>query len=143
MAVVKLNRNKDHELPMWIISYFQLIIPLISSSFFGQILYALLTIFYCDYHTNSAFFSEEEECLQGIWFTIESILCVISIICLFFIAYVTNSIFYNPMCLKARNKKIHSLNDVIFLFTKIILNVLFISLKNVKDTYPLLISCNS
>ena len=142
MAVVKLNRNKDHELPMWIISYFQLIIPLISSSFFGQILYALLTIFYCDYHTNSAFFSEEEECLQGIWFTIESILCVISIICLFFIAYVTNSIFYNPMCLKARNKKIHSLNDVIFLFTKIILNVLFISLKNVKDTYPLLISCN-
>ena len=49
-------------------------------------------------------------------------------------------IFYNPMCLRVKNKKIHSLTDVFFFFTKIILIALFLFLRNVKDNYPLLIT---
>ena len=142
MAAIKLNRNSNNQIPIWIISILTFIIPLISRSFFGQIFHSLLAIFYCNYETNSSFYSESEQCLEGIWFKIEAILCLIAIVFLFFIAYVTNCVFYIPMCLKGKNKKIHSLNDVILLFTKIILNILFISLKNEKDTYAILILCN-
>ena len=45
------------------------------------------------------------------------------------------------MCLKGRNKKIHSLNDILFLFTKIILNITISCLKNEADSYILLILC--
>ena len=141
MASIKLNRNGNHQLPVWITSVLTFIIPLISRSFFGQIFHSLLTIFYCS-ETDRSFYSESEQCLQGIWFKIEAILCSIAIAFLFFIAYVTNCVFYIPMCLKGKNKKIHSLNDVILLFTKIILNVLFSALKNEKDTHAILILCN-
>ena len=142
MAAIKLNRNSNHQIPNWIISILTFIIPLISRSFFGQIFHSLLTIFYCDSETNSSFYDESQQCLEGIWFKIEAIFCVISIVFLFFIAYVTNCVFYIPMCLKGKNKKIHSLNDVILLFTKIILNILFIALKKEKEAYAILILCN-
>ena len=126
---------------MWYISILKVVIPMISSSFFGQIIYSLLTIFYCNYETNSAFFSETEKCRQGILFNIESVLCIIALVFLICVAYVTNSVFYIPMCLKGRNKKIHSLNDILFLFTKIILNITISCLKNEADSYILLILC--
>ena len=142
IVAVKVNRSSAHHIPMWIISILTFTIPAISSQFFGQIFYALLTIFYCNYETNSSFYSKSEECLQGVWFDIESTLCIIAMIFLFCIAYVTNNVFYIPMCLKGKNKKIHSLNDVIFLFTKIILNTLFTCFKNNSDVYIFLILCN-
>ena len=127
---------------MWLVSILTFLVPAISSSFFGQIFYALLTIFYCNYETNSSFYSQSEECLQGIWFNIESVLCIIAMIFLFCMAYVTNNVFYIPMCLKGKNKKIHSLNEVIFLITKVILNILFTCFKNNSDVYIFLILCN-
>ena len=103
MAAIKLNRNSNNQIPIWIISILTFIIPLISRSFFGQIFHSLLAIFYCNYETNSSFYSESEQCLEGIWFKIEAILCLIAIVFLFFIAYVTNCVFYIPMCLKGKN----------------------------------------
>ena len=141
ISAVKLNHNYK-QIPKFVISILTFAIPMISTTFFGQIFYTLLTIFDCNYETNSSFYSESEECLQGIWFNIESIFVIIAMICLFCIAYVTNSVFYIPMCLKGRNKKIHSINDVIFLFTKIIINILFSFFKNNSDAYILLILCN-
>ena len=141
-AAVKVNRSSDHLIPKWLLSFLTFIVPAISSSFFGQIFYSLLTIFYCNYETNSSFYDKSEKCLQGIWFNIESVLSIIAIIFLFCLAYVTNNVFYIPMCLKGKNKKIHSLNDVIFLFTKIILNILFTCFKNNSDEYVFLILCN-
>ena len=141
-AAVKINHSSDHQIPMWLVSILTFLVPAISSSFFGQIFYALLTIFYCNYETNSSFYSKSEECLQGIWFNIESVLCIIAMILLFCMAYVTNNVFYIPMCLKGKNKKIHSLNEVIFLITKIILNILFTCFKNNSDVYIFLILCN-
>ena len=141
IAAIKLNHN-NKQISKLVISILTFVIPMISTTFFGQIFYTLLSIFDCNYVTNSSFFSESEECLQGMWFNIESIFCIIAMICLFCIAYVTNSIFYIPMCLKGSNKKIHSLNDVIFLFTKIIINILFSCFRNNSDTYIILILCN-
>ena len=43
------------------------------------------------------------------------------------------------MCLRAKNKKIHSLTDVFFFFTKIILMSLFLIFRNANDNYPLLL----
>ena len=142
VSAIKLNHSNEHKIPSWVIYILSFILPLISFQFFGQIFYSLLTIFYCNYETNCSFYSESEECFKGIIFHIETPLCIIAMIILFFIAYITNNVFYVPMCLKGRNKKIHSLNDVIFLITKIILNIINIVLKNESDEYIFLILCN-
>ena len=137
IAIIKLNNNNINS---WQIYILQFIIPFISSSFFGQIFYTLLTVFSCDEdNDNDSYFSSSYQCLKGLWFDIQAPLCIISIIILLFLSYITNLIFYNPMCLRAKNKKIHSLTDVIFLFTKILMNILFLFFRNTKDIYPLLI----
>ena len=132
-------KNNHNNISLWPIYILQFIIPFISSNFFSQIFYTLLSIFYCDEKNNNFFFIPSYKCLNGKWFNIQASLCIISIVILLFISYITNSIFYNPMCLRAQNKKIHPLPDKIFLFTKIILNISFLLLKNKKDNFPLLI----
>ena len=137
ITVIKIKNSNLNSLVL--IYILQFTIPFISSSFFGQIIFALLTAFYCEEETNNSFFNSNYKCLGGLWFYIQSPLCIIAIIILFFIAYLTNLIFYNPMCLRAKNKKIHSLTDVIFLFTKIMMNIIFLFARNSEDKYPLLI----
>ena len=140
LTTIKINDKNQKVSPCTII-ILKSIIPFISSFFFGQIFFTLLTPFYCDENNTHSFFSESYNCLGGLWFDVESILCIISIVFLFFISYITNLIFYNPMCLRAKNKKIHSLTDVIFLFTKIIMNLLFLFFRSTNDNYPLLLLC--
>jgi len=136
IATVKLNNQSLTSL--WPIYILQFIIPFISSEMFCQIFYTLLTPFFCDENNNS-FFDNSYKCFKGIWFDIQAPICIIAIIILFVISYITNLVFYNPMCLRAKNKKIHSLTDVFFFFTKILLNILFLFFRNVNDNYPLLI----
>ena len=139
ITTIKINNNNlNSSLPIYLL---QFIIPFISSSFFSQIFYSFLTVFYCENNTHNSFFSSSYKCLEGMWFYIQFPLCIIAIIALFFIAYITNLIFYHPMCLRAKNKKINSLTDVIFLFTKIVMNVLFLIFDAPNDKYPLLILC--
>ena len=115
IATVKLNNQSLTSL--WPIYILQFIIPFISSDIFCQIFYTLLTPFFCDENNNS-FFDNSYKCFKGIWFDIQAPICTISIIILLFFSYITNLIFYNPMCLRAKNKKIHSLTDVFFFFYK-------------------------
>ena len=140
ITALKIN-EKNAETPSYSIIILKSIIPFISSFFFGQIFFTLLTPFYCDETNTYSFFSQSYKCLEGLWFDVESSLCLISIVCHVFISYITNLIFYNPMCLRAKNKKIHSLTDVIFLFTKIIMNILFLLFRTTTDNYPLLLLC--
>jgi len=137
IATIKLNNQSLTSL--WPIYILQFIIPFISSEIFCQIFYTLLTPFFCDENNNS-FFDNSYKCFKGIWFDIQAPICIIAIIILFVISYITNLVFYNPMCLRAKNKKIHSLTDVFFFFTKILLNILFLFFRNIDDKYPLLIS---
>ena len=137
ITTVKMYNNNLQSL--WSIYILGFIFPFISSSFFGQIFYTLLTVFTCEDNSDYSYFSSSYKCLEGIWFYVQAPLSMISIIILFVISYITNLIFYNPMCLRAKNRKIHSLTDVIFLFTKIVMNILFIFFRNVNDNYPLII----
>ena len=140
IAAIKINNKYLN--PLLYIQILQFIIPFISTYFFSQFFYSLLTVFSCDdKDPKASFFSQSYKCLNGMWFYIQVPLCSISLILLLFISFITNLIFYNPMCLRAENKKIHSLPDVIFLLTKIIMNILFVFFKNQKDSYPLLIIC--
>lgn len=127
--IIAIKINKQDMKSFWPIYILQLIIPSVSSSFFSQIFFTLLTTFSCDENNKESFFSSSYKCLQGLWFDIQAPLSIISIIFLFLMSYITNSIFYNPMCLKAKNKKYHSLTDVVFLFTKIVMNIVFIFYK--------------
>ena len=137
ITTVKMYNNNLQSL--WSIYILGFIFPFISSSFFGQIFYTLLTVVTCEDNSDYSYFSSSYKCLEGIWFYVQAPLSMISIIILFVISYITNLIFYNPMCLRAKNRKIHSLTDVIFLFTKIVMNILFIFFRNVNDNYPLII----
>ena len=137
--IIAIKINKQDMKSFWPIYILQLIIPSVSSSFFSQIFFTLLTTFSCDENNKESFFSSSYKCLQGLWFDIQAPLSIISIIFLFLMSYITNSIFYNPMCLKAKNKKYHSLTDVVFLFTKIVMNIVFIFYKISNDNYPLLL----
>ena len=134
------DNNNHHHQSLWPIYILAFIIPFISSSFFGQIFNTLLTVFSCE-DNNKSFFSPNYKCLKGIWFNIQAPLSIISIIILLLISYITNLICYNPMCLRAKNKKLHSITDAIFLITKILMNILFVFFKNPKDNYVLLILC--
>ena len=87
IATVKLNNQSLTSL--WPIYILQFIIPFISSDIFSQILYTLLTPFFCDENNNS-FFDNSYKCFKGIWFDIQAPICTISIIILFFISYITN-----------------------------------------------------
>ena len=140
LTTIKIN-DKNEKISSFTIIILKSILPFISSFFFGQIFFTLLTPFYCDESNTHSFFSESYKCLGGLWFKVESTLCLISIIFLFFISYITNLLFYNAMGLRAKNKKIDSLTDVIFLFTKIIMNLLFLFFRNTTDNYPLILFC--
>ena len=136
--IVAFKLNNQSLISLWPIYILQFIIPFISSNIFCQIFYTLLTPFFCS-DNNHSFFDKSYKCRKGVWFDIQAPICIISIIILFIISYITNLIFYNPMCLRAKNKKIHSLTDVFFFFTKIILMSLFLIFRNANDNYPLLI----
>ena len=136
--VIAIKLKNNNNMPMKSITILKFIIPFISTNFFGQIFYTLLTAFYCEKKTNESFFSSSHKCFRGKWFDIQAPLSIISILCLFIISYITNSLFYNPLCLRAKNKKIHSLSDIVLLLTKILMNLLFLFLKNEEDNFPLL-----
>ena len=136
--VIAIKLKNNNKIPMSSISILQFIIPFISTNFFGHILHTLLTIFYCEKNTHESFFSSSHKCFTGKWFDIQSPLSIISILFLIIISYITNSLFYNPLCLRAKNRKIHSLSDIVLLLTKILMNISFLFLKNEEDNFPLL-----
>ena len=139
IAIIKFKNHNN--IPLWLIYILQFIIPFISSYFFCQIFYTLLTTFVCEENSEKSFFSPSVKCFTGLWMNFQESLSIISIVILFIISYITNLIFYNPMCLRAINKKINSLTDEIFFFTKIVMNILFIFFRDINDNYPLLLIC--
>ena len=137
--VIAIKLKNNNNIPLRSISILEFIIPFISSYFFGQILYTLLSIFFCEKNTHDSFFSSSHKCFRGKWFDIQVPFSIISILFLFIISYITNSLFYNPLSLRAKHRKIHSLSDIVLLLTKILMNISLLLLKNEEDNYPLLI----
>ena len=137
--VIAIKFKNNNNISLRSLSILQFIIPFISTHFFGQILYTLLTIFFCEKNTHESFFSSSHKCFRGKLFDIQAPFSIISILFLFMISYITNSLYYNPLCLRAKNRKIHSLSDIVLLLTKILMNLSFLLLKNEEDNFPLLI----
>ena len=123
--VIAIKLKNNNNIPLGSISFLQFIIPFISTNFFGHIFHTLLTVFFCEKNTYESFFSSSHKCFKGKWFDIQAPLSIISILFLIIISYITNSLFYNPLCLRAKNKKIHSLSDIVLLLTKILMNICF------------------
>ena len=107
------------------------ILPTISLTFFGQIFEFLILVFLCEENGNSKKYNEFK-CPNNTTYYLFSVLCIIALIFLLFIAYITISIYFKPSFMKDKNdslKKISSFSNLVFFFNKI----LFIVLTSIKS----------
>ena len=113
---------------MWPISILRFFLPICSTGFFGQILIFLVALFDCD--DGHSYISSKLPCRSGKVYLYFSPFIIISIALLFFIAFITNNLYYKSLFLISESdvlKKTNSIPDIIFLFTKIITIILFIN----------------
>jgi len=123
------------------ISILKIVLPLISFTFFGQILGLLISIFICDIDNKFSIIDSSLECYAGTWFYIEAILSIICICFLICISYLTILILYKPNFINEENdilKKSSSIPDLILFIIKIIFSILFNLIKN-NESYQWLI----
>ena len=103
----------------------KVIIPLYSTSFFGQIFNALLTSNKCI--NNYSFYDSNKKCKQGFLFLFQEIISLTSLIFLCIISLFTISVYYIPILFKGNNiiKKVSSVPEQVFFFNKILIITFF------------------
>ena len=119
---------------------FRIILPFISITFFGQINLLFVTVFDCI--NGSSYVNEKLKCKTGLWFKILSPFTVIAIIFHTIIAIITNLLYFNPIFAGFNSnilKKIDTLPDIVFLFTKMAFNIIFTSDKNNEENHWLIL----
>jgi hypothetical protein len=119
---------------LWPITVLKYCLPFFSFNFFGQSFLLKLTIFDCK--NGSAFVNEEIKCRTGLWFSFLAPLTFLAL--LFHVSYaiITNLLYYKPKFINYGSdliKKINTLPDIVFIITKIGINILFILDKENKD----------
>ena len=111
---------------LWPITILKFSLIFMSNTFFSQSFLSLLTIFECvDGHS---FISGKLQCRSGIWFYILGTMTIIAIIFQALIALITSSLYFKPIFINIGSdllKKSDSLPDIILVFTKIGVNLLF------------------
>ena len=121
---------------IWPISILKIILPIFSYSFFSQSFLLLMTIFDC--RDGNSYVSENIKCRTGIWFYF---LAPLSAIALFFqsiFAIITNILYFKPMFINDSIdilKKTNTFPDVVLVFTKIGINILFVSDKGKENEH--------
>ena len=119
----------------------RLILPFISYLFFGQIFAFLTSIYYC--RIEESYESPYLHCLEGLWVYSLKPAAILAMIFQFIIGFVTNSLYYlsifNP---KSSDylKKSNSFPDIVFMFSKIIIILLFISDKGLETEHWAMLS---
>jgi hypothetical protein len=111
---------------LWPISILKFTLVFMSFTFFSQGFLSLLTIFQCK--ENHSFISENLKCRVGIWFYIMGTIIGIAIIIQVVIALITASFFFKSIFINTGSdlyQKSSSLPDIIFVFTKIGVNLIF------------------
>ena len=106
------------------------ILPTISMTFFGQIFEFLILLYLCEENEDETKYNSFK-CPNETIFYLFSILCIIAVIFLLIISYITISIYYKPLFMRDKNdslKKISSFSNLFFFFNKI----LFIVLTSIK-----------
>ena len=135
---MKLSKQKLYF--FWPIPMFRIILPFISITFFGQINLLFVTVFGCI--NGSSYVNEKLKCKTGLWFKILSPFTVIAIIFHTIIAIITNLLYFNPIFAGFNSnilKKIDTLPDIVFLFTKMGFNIIFTSDKNNEENHWLIL----
>ena len=130
-------RIKNNKLNiLWPITILKFCLPIISFTFFGQIILLLATIFDC--RDGNTFVSENIKCRTGKWFQIFGPLTGIALFFAVVISLMTNMLYFEPIFYNSKSdilKKTNSLPDTIFALTKISINILFISDKGKENEH--------
>ena len=111
----------------WPILILRIYLPIFSFGLFGQIFLFLMTLFDCQ--DGHSYVSTELVCRTGDWFIYHSPFVIIALIFHISLALLTNSLYYKSLFIKSKSDvlvKTNSIPDITFLFTKIIIIVLFI-----------------
>ena len=127
IMIVMAIRIKNKKLNiLWPITILKFSLIFMSNTFFSQSFLSLLTIYECvDKHS---FISSKLECRSGLWFHILSIVTIIALIFQSLIAIITSALYFKPIFINIGSdllKKSDSLPDIILVFTKMGVNLLF------------------
>ena len=137
LLIIMTYRIKNKKLNiLWPISILKFCLPFFSVGFFGQSFLLLTTIFDCQ--NGYAYVSKELICRTGVWFTIDAPLSAIAMILQALIAIITNSLYYKSTFVKNGSdvlKKTNCYPDIILLYTKIGIIVLFILDDGVEEEH--------
>ena len=120
----RLKKNKYNIL--WPICILKYTLPMISSTFFGQIFVLLLSAFKCP--TGRLYYSSNASCIIDTWYYVSFPIVIIAIIIQIFLSYMTLSMHYQVDFINEGNdiiKKRNSTQEIFFLLNKIILIIIF------------------
>ena len=111
---------------LWITLTLRFLLPFISYLFFGQLFSFFISLFYC--RKEESYESPYLQCLTGLWIYSLAPASIIAMIFEIIIGFITNSLYYKPIFNDGPDilKKTNSFPDIIFMFTKIIICLLFI-----------------
>ena len=111
---------------LWIIIILRYLLPFISYFFFGQFFTLFISLFYC--RKEESYESPYLHCLTGLWIYSLAPAGIIAMIFEIIIGFITNSLYYKPIFKDSLDilKKTNSFPDIILMFTKIIIILLFI-----------------
>ena len=135
LLIIMIFKIKNKKLNiLWPISILKYYLPFFSYTFFGQSFFLLSTVYNC----NDGYIlgSDIVKCMNGFYY---KILLTLTGIALFFqslIAMLTNFLYFKPIFYKSDSdllKKTNSSPDIVFVITKIGMNLLFI-LKEDKES---------
>ena len=141
LIIIKLFTIKKQKLYFfWPITLLKIFLPFISMTFYGQIFLLFITVFDCI--DGFAFVNANIKCRTGLWFKILSPMAIIAIIFHTIIAIITTLLYFKPI-FSDRNsnilKKVNTIPDIIFLFTKIGINIIFSLGKNNEENHWLIL----
>ena len=120
----------------WPIIILRYLLPFFSITFFGQSFLTLVTIFDCD--GGHSYVSEDIKCKSGAFYLSIMPFIIIAIIFLFLISFITNLLYFRPVFIKSKSdilKKENTFPDIVFLFTKIGINLIFILDKGKENNH--------
>ena len=123
------------------IKILRVLLPLISYFFFGQFFAFFISLFYCK--KDESFESPYLQCLTGLWIYSLAPTAIIAMIFQIIIGFITNTLYYKPIFNNSDSdilKKTDTLPEIIYMFTKIIVFLLFISDKGLEGEHWAMLS---
>ena len=119
----------------------RIVLPFFSYFFFGQIFSFLTSVFYC--RKEESYESPYLHCLEGLWIYSMAPAAIIAMIFQIIIGLITNSLYYKPIFNNDSSDfltKIDSFPDIVFMCTKVLIILLFISDNGLESEHYAMLS---